>query len=129
MLWVGPYGAGDPELPADSWIRSPAEVSAWLADERSPELLALRRRGMDAACSRTADRATRSIVRAVRNVLAPRRPSTLAEFAHALGLPAWAEVLRTWPPAHPLTITTLAARLGGEPSDESLRLLLALEDL
>lgn len=129
VLWVGPHGTDDPALPPGSEIHREAEVSAWLVSDRSPELLSLWRRGMDAACSSTADRSTRRVVRAVRTVLSPKRPSTVAALAEALALPEWAEVLRTWPPAQPLTITAVAARLGGAPANEALRLWLALEDL
>lgn len=129
VLWIGPHGSADPELPPGSQTGTASQVAAWLAQPRCEFLLALRRAGADAACCADADRETKRVVRAVRGYLLPGRTSVLAAFADELALPALGKHLREWPFDKPLTLATLAAAYPRIPYDETSRLLLALENL
>lgn len=129
VLWIGPHGPTDPELPPGSLTCTASEVATWLVQPRCEPLEALRRSGADAVCSADADREIKRFVRAAHAYLMPRRMSVLAAFADELALPALGEHLRKWPIGTPLTLATLAETYRRVPYDETSRLLLALENL
>ena len=132
VLWVGDDLQSHPETPPQAICIDAATVASWLATEVPAWLLAMRSRGVAVTCPTEAGPATRTVVRELRTIVAPRHAAALFELAEDADLPVLAIAISQFQPDHTPSFAEIAAMLAqdSDPAAPILaRLAWALEHL